>query len=153
MITEFINLNFGDTFVRYIPRSKIPGVWGLCCASAESLQSCPTPCDYMGCRPPGSSVHGILKARTLEQVSMHPPRVSSIPGIKSMSLMSPALVGRFLTISATWEVVLFTYSEALKISPFFREKFNHFTFSFSILYECYLLHIIWTWYLGSYSFK
>ena len=104
--------------------------YGVCAVlvGAESLQSCPTPCDSMGYRPPGSSVHGTLKARTLEQVSMHSPRVSSIPGIKSMSLMSPALVGRFFTTSATWEVVLFTYSEAFKISPFFHEKFNHFTF-------------------------
>ena len=29
-------------------------------------QSCPTLCDPMGCSPPGSSVHGILQARTLE---------------------------------------------------------------------------------------
>ena len=27
---------------------------------AKSLQSCPTLCDPMDCRPPGSSVHGIL---------------------------------------------------------------------------------------------
>ena len=31
-------------------------------------QSCPTLCDLMDCSPPGSSVHGILQARTLEWV-------------------------------------------------------------------------------------
>ena len=30
---------------------------------AKSLQSCLTLCDPMNCSPPGSSVHGILKAR------------------------------------------------------------------------------------------
>ena len=35
-------------------------------AAAKSLQSCPTLCDPMDCSPPGSSVHGILQARTLE---------------------------------------------------------------------------------------
>ena len=33
-------------------------------------QSCPTLCDPMDCRPPGSSVHGILQARILEWVAM-----------------------------------------------------------------------------------
>ena len=35
-------------------------------AAAKSLQSCPTLCDPMDCSPPGSSVPGILQARTLE---------------------------------------------------------------------------------------
>ena len=30
------------------------------------LQSCPALCDPMDCSPPGSSVHGILQARVLE---------------------------------------------------------------------------------------
>ena len=29
-------------------------------------QSCPALCDPMDCRPPGSSVHGILQARILQ---------------------------------------------------------------------------------------
>ena len=35
-------------------------------AAAKSLQSCPTLCDPIDGSPPGSSVHGILQARTLE---------------------------------------------------------------------------------------
>ena len=35
-------------------------------AAATSLQSCPTLCDPMDGNPPGSSVPGILQARTLE---------------------------------------------------------------------------------------
>ena len=39
-------------------------------AAAKSLQSCPTLCDPMDCSPPGSSVPGILQARTLEWVAI-----------------------------------------------------------------------------------
>ena len=35
-------------------------------AAAKSFQSCPTPCDPIDGSPPGSSVSGILQARTLE---------------------------------------------------------------------------------------
>ena len=37
---------------------------------AKSLQSCPTLCDPIDGSPPGSSVHGILQARTLEWVAI-----------------------------------------------------------------------------------
>ena len=40
--------------------------WLAAAAAAKSLQSCPTLCDPMDCSPPGSSVHGIFQARTLE---------------------------------------------------------------------------------------
>ena len=33
---------------------------------SEVAQSCPTLCDPTDCSPPGSSIHGILQARTLE---------------------------------------------------------------------------------------
>ena len=42
-------------------------------------QWCPTLCDPMGYSLPGSSVHGILQARTLEWVAMPFSRVSSQP--------------------------------------------------------------------------
>ena len=35
-------------------------------AAAKSLQSCPTLCNPMDSSPPGSSVHRVLQARTLE---------------------------------------------------------------------------------------
>ena len=46
---------------------------------AESLQSYLTLCDPMDCSPPGSFVHGILQARTLEGVAMPSSRGSSQP--------------------------------------------------------------------------
>ena len=39
-------------------------------AAAKSLQSCPTLCDLIDGSPPGSPVHGILQARTLEWVAI-----------------------------------------------------------------------------------
>ena len=39
-------------------------------AAAKSLQSCPTLCNPIDGRPPGSSVSGILQARTLEWVAI-----------------------------------------------------------------------------------
>ena len=39
-------------------------------AAAKSLQSCPTLCDPIDVSPSGSTVPGILQARTLEQVAI-----------------------------------------------------------------------------------
>ena len=39
-------------------------------AAAKSLQSCPTLSDPIDSSPPGSPVHGILQARTLEWVAI-----------------------------------------------------------------------------------
>ena len=47
------------------------------CLHAKSLQSYPTLCDPMDCSPPGSSVHGILQARTLQWVAIPSSRGSS----------------------------------------------------------------------------
>ena len=53
-------------------------------------QSCPTLCDLMDCSPPGSSVHGILQARTLEWVVIPFFRWSSWLGIEPRSPALPA---------------------------------------------------------------
>ena len=42
-------------------------------------QSCLTLCGHMDCSPPGSSVHGILQARTLEWVAIPSSRGYSQP--------------------------------------------------------------------------
>ena len=46
---------------------------------AQSLQLCPTLCHPVDCSSPGSSVHGILQARTLEWVAMPSSRGSPWP--------------------------------------------------------------------------
>ena len=52
---------------------------GHSCMHAQSLQPCPTLCDPIDCSPPGSSVHGSLKARVLEGIAMPFSRGSSQP--------------------------------------------------------------------------
>ena len=80
------------------------------CVHAKSLQSFQlfvTPMDHS---PPGSSVHGIPQARMLERVAMPSPRGSSRPrdlptqGL-NLTSTSPALVGRFFTMSVAWEAL------------------------------------------------
>ena len=39
-------------------------------AAVKSFQSCPTLCDPIDSSPPGSTVSGILQARTLEWVAI-----------------------------------------------------------------------------------
>ena len=56
-----------------------PNVRVLSCHCCVAAQSCPTLCDPMNCSPPGSSVHGILQARTLEGVAMPSSRGPSRP--------------------------------------------------------------------------
>ena len=46
---------------------------------SEVAQSCPTLCDPMDCRLPGSSIHGIFQARVLEWVAISFSRGSSQP--------------------------------------------------------------------------
>ena len=54
--------------------------WKQSCESeSEVAQSYPTLSDPMDCRPPGSSIHGILQARILEWVAISFSRRSSVP--------------------------------------------------------------------------
>ena len=46
-------------------------------SESEVAQSCPTLCDPVDCRPPGSCVHGISQARILEWVAISFSRGSS----------------------------------------------------------------------------
>ena len=73
-----------------------------------SLQSCPRPCDPMDCSPSGSSVHGILQARTLERVPTPFSRGSSRSRDRThiSTSLTLAMFGRFFTTSATWEALL-----------------------------------------------
>ena len=61
-------------------------------------QPCLTLCDTMDCSPPGSFVHGILQARTLERVAILFSRGSSWP--KDQTLVS-CIASRFFAIWST----------------------------------------------------
>ena len=66
------------------------------CAWVLSLQLCLTLCDPMDCCLPGSSVHRILQARTVEWVSMPSSRRSSQPRDRTC-LLQLLIAGRFFT--------------------------------------------------------
>ena len=89
------------------------GVWGridtyicmaesLCCSletittlliGYECMLSCflfPTLCDCIDCSPPGSSVQGILRARTVKWSAMSSSRDLLDPEVKPTSPVSPA---------------------------------------------------------------
>ena len=62
------------------------------CAHVGSVAlSCPTLRSPMDCSSPGSSVHGVFQASTLERVAISYPRGSSWPRDWTTSLASPAL--------------------------------------------------------------
>ena len=63
----------------------------------QSLRHVHLFCDSMICSPPGSSVHEIFQARILQWVAISHFPTGDLPnsGIKLMSSVSPALVGRF----------------------------------------------------------
>ena len=67
--------------------SNLVYLLSLSCEHAKLLQLCLTLCNTMDCRLPGSSVHGILQARTLEWEAILFSRGSSRPGIKPTSVL------------------------------------------------------------------
>ena len=74
---------------------------------AKSLQSCPTLSNSVDCSPPDSSVQG------QEYWSGLPyPPLGDLPdpGIKPVSLMSPALAGGFLALAPPGKLIyIYTY--------------------------------------------
>ena len=66
-------------------------------------QSCPTLCDPMDCRLPGSSVHGILQTRILEWIAISSSRGSSQPRDQTR-ISSIFCIGRQVLYHCdTWE--------------------------------------------------
>ena len=70
---------------------------------AKLLQSCQTLCDPMNYSLPGSSVHGDSPGKSTGVVCYALLQgIFLIQGL-NLCLMSPALAGRFFTISTTWK--------------------------------------------------
>ena len=59
-------------------------------------------CDPMDYSPPGS-LDSFSRQEYWNELPCPPPEDLPKPGIKTMSLMSPALAGRFFTTSTPWE--------------------------------------------------
>ena len=70
----------------------------------QSLQSCLTLCDPMGCSSPGFSVLGSLQARVLEWVAISFSRGFTQPRDQThIPLAPPALASGFFNTVTTWE--------------------------------------------------
>ena len=63
---------------------------------------CPTVCDPMDCSPPGPVSVGFSRQEYWSGLPFPPGDLPNLE-IDPMSLVSPALAGRFFTTSATWE--------------------------------------------------
>ena len=84
----------------FLHSSKGVNLYPSACGHAKSFQLCPAFCVPMGCRPPGSSVHGILQAGIVEWVAMPFSRGSSQPRVW---IWASCIIGRFFTVWATRE--------------------------------------------------
>ena len=73
---------------------------------AKSLQLCSPLCNPTDCSPPGSSVHGILQARTLEWVAMPSSRGSSRPRDQTCNSCSSYTAGEFFTTETQGKPIL-----------------------------------------------
>ena len=65
-----INVNTGKKEGKIFVQIILTSLTLASAAAAKSLQSCPTLCDPIDRSPPGSSIPGILQARTLEWVAI-----------------------------------------------------------------------------------
>ena len=81
--------------LKFILKSKLPKTvifspsFACCCCCCSVAKLCPTLCNPMDCSPPGSSVHGIFQARTLEWLAISSSRGSSQPrGLTQVSFIS-----------------------------------------------------------------
>ena len=92
-------------------------------AAAKSLQSCPTLCDPIDGSPPGSTVHGILQARTLEWVAISlsnawkwKVKVESLSRVRLLvtpgtaAHQAPSSMGFFQARVLEWGVIAFSNS-------------------------------------------
>ena len=83
------------------------------------LQSCPSLCIPKDCSPPGSSVHGILQARTADWDAISYSRGSSRPrGRTRVSSVYLHWKAGSFTTSTTWEVPSFPVERDLTHSLF-----------------------------------
>ena len=80
-------------------------------------QFCPTLCDPMDHRLPGSSVHEILQARVLVGCPVLLQGIFPVQGSNHISV-SPALACGFFTTSTTWVSPCQAYLSSNPIHPF-----------------------------------
>ena len=70
---------------------------------ARSFQLCPTFYDPMDCTPQAPLSIGFPSQEYWNRLPSPSPGDLPDPGIEPLSVVSPALAGRFFTTTATWE--------------------------------------------------
>ena len=99
-----------------------------------------TLCDPMDWGLPGSSVHGILQARILEQFAISSSRGSSQPRYQNYIFPeSPALAGGFFTICPTWDNTRYIYID-IYIYIYLYIYIYQVQFSCSVMSDCLRPH-------------
>ena len=98
------------------------------CVCVCSVFQCPTFCDLMVCRPPGSSVHGIFQERILERVAISSCRGSSWSRHQTqISCINQQITYHWATWEAQWKdyyvwntigLVAFIYSLRIYWTPY-----------------------------------
>ena len=68
---------------------------------AKLLQLCVTLCDRMDWSPPGSSVHGILQAKTLEQLAISSSS-GSFQSRNQIHVSMSTCIGKYFFFKTTW---------------------------------------------------
>ena len=97
---DWVFVSSQNSYVKALTPNVFIWSGAFVCMCAKSLQLCLTLCYPTDCRPPLSSVHGILQARILEWVAVPSSRGSCWPRNRTHVSISPA--GRFFTTSFTW---------------------------------------------------
>ena len=89
----------------------------VCARTRSVTQSCPTLCDLTNYRPPASSAHGILPARTQERVVIYYSRGSSRSrdqtGISGISCVGWQILYHWATWESLWFIVKTLYLSSL----------------------------------------
>ena len=80
------------------------------CMRAKLLHLCPILCNHMDCSLPGSSIHGDSPGRITGVGCCALLQGTFLPGIKLLSLMSPALAGGSFT---TWEAQYLLHPDSI----------------------------------------
>ena len=107
-------------------------------------QSFLTLCDPTHCRPPGSSVHGILQARILEGLPFLPPGDILDPGIEPASAVSPALQADALPSELPEKPINYlSYKKTSEVTKLQRSGCSAVTFAVSLCHAaCILNHSV-----------
>ena len=101
--------------------------YSVCVCMCLCAQSCLTLCNPMGCRLPGSSVHGIFQARILEWVAFSFSRGTSLTKDQTHVSCVPC-VGRFFTTLPPGKLFAYMYT------------YNTHAHNHMYLYMCILIH-------------